>query len=130
MTRSRSVVLVAIAVIGAGIVAVLVEGGSDVGGLELANADDETVFQLDYVIPEGTAARVAAGDQIDIVPAEINARVGDAIRIVNDDTADHVVGIFFVGSGETVTQRFTSAGVLTGRCTIHASGAFTLRVEE
>jgi plastocyanin len=130
MTRSRSVVLVAIAVIGAAIVAVLVEGGSDVGGLELANADDETVFQLDYVIPEGTAARVAAGDQIDIVPAEINARVGDAIRIVNDDTADHVVGIFFVGSGETVTQRFTSAGVLTGLCTIHASGAFTLRVEE
>lgn len=98
-------------------------------GLQLGNAEDAQSFDWDYVIPPGTAARIDAGEKVEIVPAELIVRVGDTIRIVNNDTADHIVGVFFVGAGETLTQRFQSVGVLQGECSVHPSKSFTLRVE-
>jgi plastocyanin len=97
-------------------------------GVQVASADDATTFQFDFTIPPGTADRIAAGEDVEIVPAELVVRVGDAIRITNNDTEDHIVGVFFVASGETLTQRFTSEGVLAGECSVHPSGSFTLRV--
>jgi len=93
-------------------------------------ADDATDFEYDYVIPFGTAEQIAAGEEIEIVPSELTVEVGDAIRIVNEDTADHIVGVFFVAAGETLTQRFNNPAVLEGECSVHPSGAFTLRVVE
>ncbi len=106
-------------------------GGSDSSsaGIQIAGADDASEYAHDFTIPPGTAGRIAAGQVVEIVPAELVVKVGDAIRIVNNDTEDHVVGVFFVASGETLTQRFNSEGVLEGECSVHPSGAFTLRVE-
>lgn len=98
-------------------------------GIEISRADDADEFAHDYTIPPGTAGRIAAGQLIEIVPAELVVKVGEAIRIVNNDSEDHVVGVFFVASGETLTQRFNSEGVLEGECSVHPSGAFTLRIE-
>ena len=103
--------------------------GSAGGGIQITTADDAGVFAHDFLIPPGTAARIAAGESVEIVPAELVVKVGEAIRIVNNDTEDHVVGVFFVASGETLTQRFSTEGVLEGECSVHPSGAFTLRVE-
>lgn len=106
-------------------------GDDDPGsGLDITSADDETEFEHEYVIPAGTAARIEAGEQIAIVPAELVVQVGEAIRIVNEDDADHVVGVFFVAAGETLTQRFNSVAVLEGECSVHPSGSFRLRVVE
>lgn len=99
-------------------------------GIDITSADDATRFQHDYLIPPGTADRIAAGESVEIVPAELVVEVGDALRIVNADSVDHIVGVFFVAAGETLTQRFNSAAELTGECSVHASGAFTLRVVE
>lgn len=99
-------------------------------GLDITSADDETEFEHEYVIPAGTAARIEAGEQIAIVPAELVVQVGEAIRIVNEDDADHVVGVFFVAAGESLTQRFNSVAVLEGECSVHPSGSFRLRVVE
>lgn len=99
-------------------------------GIDITDADDATEFQHDYVIPLGTAERIEAGEPIEIVPAELVVEVGDALRIVNADSSDHIVGVFFVAAGETLTQRFNSEAVLEGECSVHASGAFTLRVVE
>lgn len=103
--------------------------GDSPAGLDISSADDATELAYDFTIPPGTAGRIAAGEEIEIMPAELIVKVGDAIRITNNDSADHVVGVFFVASGETLTQRFNSEGVLSGECSVHPSGAFTLRVE-
>lgn len=97
-------------------------------GIDITSASDATVFDHDFLIPEGTAERIADGEQIEIVPAELVVEVGDTLRIVNEDSSDHVVGVFFVAAGETLTQRFNSEAVLEGECSVHPSGAFTLRV--
>lgn len=104
-------------------------GDDDRGsGVDISSATDATVFDHDFLIPEGTAERIADGEQIEIVPAELVVEVGDTLRIVNEDTSDHVVGVFFVAAGETLTQRFNSEAVLEGECSVHPSGAFTLRI--
>lgn len=99
-------------------------------GIDITSADDATEFEHDFLIPLGTATRIEAGEPIEIVPAELQVEVGDALRIVNADSVDHIVGVFFVAAGETLTQRFNSAAELTGECSVHSSGAFTLRVVE
>jgi len=105
-------------------------GDDTPAGIDVTSADEETSFEHDFVIPLGTADRIAAGEAIEIVPAELVVEVGDAVRIVNEDSADHVVGVFFVAAGETLTQRFNNAAVLEGECSVHPSGSFTLRVVE
>lgn len=124
------VVLVPIVLVGAYLIGVRSSGDESPSGIDITNADDATEYQHDYLIPLGTADRIAAGEQIDIVPAELVVEVGDALRIVNADASDHVVGVFFVAAGETLTQRFNSEAVLEGECSVHSSGGFTLRVVE
>ena len=89
---------------------------------------DSAPADYEYVIPQGTGERIDAGEAINIIPAELEVHVGESIRIVNNDDRGHIVGIFFIGAGEIMSQSFTSAGTLSGGCTIHPSGEFTLQV--
>lgn len=82
----------------------------------------------DYFIPAGTAARIAAGRPFDVVPQHLDVKVGETIRIRNQDSVGAEVGVFFVGPGETVSMKFTKRGVLRGKCTVHRSGEFTINV--
>jgi hypothetical protein len=91
-----------------------------------ATASDAADFS--YVIPPGTGERIDRGEPVDIIPGNLDARVGQVLRIVNEDTRGHLVGPFFVGKGETLTQRFASAGTLSGACSIHPSGEITVTV--
>jgi len=105
-------------------------GGDESDTVVVSDVDNVGEFDHDYLIPAGTSERVDAGEEVEIVPAELEVAVGDTIRIVNDDSEGHVVGVFYVGAGETLTQRFDSAGTLSGECSVHPSGSFTLRVVE
>ena len=87
-----------------------------------------TEFDFDYLIPAGTGLRFDAGEVIEILPGELTVSVGQVLRIVNEDDRDHLVGPFFVGAGETLTQRFSTPGNFQGLCTVHTSGQFVLTV--
>ena len=102
------------------------------GRVQVSDVDDvgAAEFEFDYLIPPGTADRIAAGEEVEIVPQELVVDVGDSIRIVNEDDVGHAVGVFYVGAGETLTQRFDRPGELSGECSVHPSGSFTLRVVE
>lgn len=123
-------ILVPVVIVGAYLIGTGSGDDAPSAGIDVTRADAATEFQHDYVIPAGTAGRIEAGEPIEIVPAELVVEVGDALRIVNEDSSDHVVGVFFVAAGETLTQRFNSEAVLAGECSVHPSGAFTLRVVE
>ena len=127
--RVLLVLLVPIVLLGAVLIGRAVRSGDTPDGVQVANADDVSSFEHEYTIPAGTAARIADGEQIDIVPRVLTVRVGEAIRIVNDDDEGHRVGVFYVGAGETMTQKFTAAGELSGSCSVHSGGQFTLLVE-
>ena len=133
MTRVQIVVLaILVPVVLAGAYLIGSRSGDErrSAGIDVTSADDETEFDFDYVIPPGTAERIAAGEPVEIVPAELVVEVGDSLRIVNEDSSDHIVGVFFVAAGETLTQRFNSVALLEGECSVHQSGSFSLRVVE
>ena len=131
MTRRQQLalaVLVPVVVVVGLLIGRALRPGDDDSAVGIGNADDVTTFEYDYVIPAGTAARIDSGEQIDIVPRALTVQVGESIRIVNDDAEGHVVGVFYVGAGETLTKQFTAPGELSGSCTVHSAGEFTLRV--
>ena len=119
-------------VTGAALLALVVVGacGADESGALIEPDTSATDADYDFLIPAGTAARIAGGEPIEILPARLDVRVGEVIRVVNEDTEGHFVGIFFVGAGETVTQRFASPGEFVGNCSVHPSGQLTLVVAE
>ncbi len=132
MTRRQQLLLallIPLVVVGGLLIGIAVRPGSDDPTVGIGRADAVTSFEYDYLIPAGTAARIESGEQIDIVPRELTVQVGEAIRIVNNDSEGHVVGVFYVGAGETLTKQFTAPGELSGSCTVHSAGEFTLRVE-
>lgn len=120
-----------LAAIGIAVLAVLAVGCSDGRSGALVSEDpNATTYDYYYFIPEGTAVRIRSGEAVEILPAELEVHVGEVIRIVNEDTEGHFVGIFYVGAHETVTQRFTSEGEFIGACSVHPSGQLTLRVNK
>jgi len=133
MSRWRWSVVVAIAM------PLVVVGGLWISGVfgddaparpGVAGADDDTPADYEYLIPAGTGERIDDGERIDILPGVMEVRVGETIRIVNDDDRGHVIGVFYVGAGETLTQTFTAPGELEGECSVHSSGRFLVRVLE
>jgi plastocyanin len=121
----RSRVVVALLVVG---VVAAACSSEDRDGALVVEDPTATTFDYDYFIPEGTGERFDAGEAIEILPAQLEVSVGEVLRIVNEDDRDHLVGPFFVGAGETLTQRFSTPGEFEGLCTVHPSGQFVLVV--
>lgn len=94
--------------------------------------DDSGSGDADYLftIPPGAGEARDRGEPLEILPDELNVRMGEVIVIVNEDDRGHLVGPFFVGAGETLRQRFSSPGTFIGECTVHPSGQITLEVVE
>lgn len=124
-SRRLVATLVAAVALGGGMVGC---GGDGDARPEIARAAATDAADHEFHIPAGTGQRLDAGESIEILPAELEVRVGEVIRIVNDDDRGHVIGAFYVGAGETLSQRFSTPGDLSGECSVHPSGAFTLTV--
>jgi plastocyanin len=99
-----------------------------VESVEAAAAADAATYE--FVIPPGAGEALDAGQPLEILPGTLEVTVGDTISIVNEDDRGHNVGPFFVGAGETLTQRFSSPGEFVGVCTVHPSGQLVLIVDE
>jgi plastocyanin len=82
----------------------------------------------EYTVPQGTTARIEAGEQLNVFPRDLEVRVGDRLVIHNDDTTVVEVGPYTVNRNATLEQTFTKPGTIVGICTIHPSGRVTITV--
>jgi hypothetical protein len=120
-------------VVGARLVlALALAATSVVAGCE---SNDTVVVQptgtvLNFLIPAGTAGRIARGEFVDVIPTMIYARVGDEIVIENQDTFAHVVGPFSLRPGERVRHMWSEVGTIEGECSTHLSDRVTIVVTE
>ncbi len=89
----------------------------------------EVLADFDYIVPLGTSSRAAAGETIEIMPAELQARVGQVIRIRNLDRRAVDVGPFRVPAQSTLVQRFTKPGTFIGVCVLSPTGSARIVVE-
>lgn len=109
---------------------VIVGCASERSGALIVDENPANEADYEYLIPLGTAERIREGEAITILPAELAVHVGEVIKITNEDSEGHFIGIFYVGPHEEVAQRFASEGEFIGNCTVHPSGQITLRVSE
>lgn len=89
---------------------------------DLAAASEDAIADFSYTIPLGAGKAQDDGAALAILPAVLEATVGQTIEIVNDDIRGHLIGPWFVGAGETLRQRFASQGEFIGDCSVHPSG--------
>ena len=101
-------------IFGAAAVLVLVAGVAIV--LTMTLGDRHTPQTLRFVVPAGTAERASRGVTVQILPTELEVRVGDRIIIKNDDDTDYSVGPYVVRQGQTLEQTFRRPGAITGEC--------------
>jgi len=108
-TRARVIILLAtIAMIGA-------------GGFFLWQATTDRQRQLIFEIPPGTAARIAAGEVVNIFPSTIviDLRQKDTLVIQNNDSEEVTIGPFKIVPGQRLVQRYWSPGVYELICSVH-----------
>jgi plastocyanin len=84
----------------------------------------------EFVIPEGAYERTAAGEDLDIIPAEIEVEVGDRLRLVNEDDVGQTIGPYYVGPQSTLDKVFGEPGVFEGLCTAHPERSIRIVVNE
>lgn len=101
--------------------------GGDDAALDVDDAGDGPA-DYSYVIPVGAGEALDRGEPLEILPAELEVKLGEVIEIRNEDDRGHTVGPFFVGGNETLRQQFTSPGEYIGICTVHPSGEIVLTV--
>lgn len=105
------------------LVGLLVAGGDDGAG-----PDGAAVVVQEFAIPPGSFQRVAAGEDVEVIPAELHLSVGDTIRIRNEDTVGQTVGPYYVPAGQSVQQTFDEDATYEGICTAHKDGRIRIVV--
>lgn len=90
--------------------------------------DDPEPQTIEIVVPEGTGERLAAGEDIVLMPERLELRVGDALHIRNEDVVGHSVGPYDVKADSANTFRFGTAGTYEGYCPLSAGDRYQIVV--
>lgn len=85
---------------------------------------------VEIVIPAGTQAKLDRGETVDVMPSVLNFRVGDVIRIRNDDTADQFAGPYRVQAGTQFELKFGSPGQYGGYCNLSGGAGYSIVITE
>lgn len=97
----------------------------------LAACSDDSSDEAETVVievPLGTAERQEAGEEIELMPSNLEMKVGDTLRVVNNDEAIQTVGPYTVAPGQTLRQTFTEPGEIVGLCSLSATGEVTITI--
>ncbi len=92
-----------------------------------ALADGEEATYV-FVVPYGTSVRIDQGQTVDLMPQRLDVKVGESIRIENQDGRDYMIGPFFITAGQELAMRFTQPGELSGVCQMNPEGQFLISV--
>ncbi len=85
---------------------------------------------IELVIPPGTAERVAQGEQPPSLPAEMSFVVGDQLVVVNQDSADHQLGLLWIPAGKSASLNLDSSQSYAYECSFQTGKYFGLTVNE
>ncbi len=91
-------------------------------------ASEASAIDHRFEIPADASERLDRGEKVQLLPETLEVTVGDTMTIVNNDAEAQTFGPYFVGAGETITQRFKTATVLEGDCAFTGDGTYKIVV--
>lgn len=109
---------------------VLVFLGSEGAFILQKETYDRAPKVIELVIPPGTADRIAAGQAVPSIPAEMVFVIGDTLVVHNRDSADHVLGPVWVPAGTSASLAMEKASKVVYDCSFRTSRYFGLEVKE
>lgn len=86
--------------------------------------------QITLLIPKGTAAEVARGEQPPTIPESMVFVVGDTLVVKNDDVVDHKLGPLFIPAHSSARLSLDQEGGLAYECSFQPQKYFGIDVQE
>ena len=84
----------------------------------------------EIIIPAGTQDKLDRGEPVNVMPAELYFKIGDVLRIRNDDSVDQVAGPFRVEAGKRFELTFGATGEYGGYCSLSGGGGYKIVITE
>ncbi|RRR65765.1 MAG: hypothetical protein EI684_22190 [Candidatus Viridilinea halotolerans] len=90
----------------------------------------EAQRSLVVTVAPGTAAALAAGEEVDLFPQELILRLSehDTLVVRNDDSEPLTIGPYRVAPGQRFVQRYMSPGTFELYCSLHGDEALRIVV--
>ena len=85
---------------------------------------------VELVIPAGTGARLAAGEDVTGIPETMIFVVGDVLLVRNEDTIDHELGPLWIPAGASASMGLDEKNDFAYSCSFKPSKYFGLTVKE
>ena len=89
---------------------------SEVSFLILKDKSDHAPQRVELVIPAGTADKVAQGQAVPSIPADMVFVVGDTLVVKNEDTTAHQLGPIWVPPGSSASLTLDQANKYSYAC--------------
>jgi hypothetical protein len=105
------------------VAAIIVVVGGVAGFFWWSATQREQTRQLVFVVPPGTVAKIANGEEVQVLPdlIEMSLDGQDTLIIRNDDTAEILVGPYKIAPGQQFRQQFFNPGTFELNCSVHKS---------
>jgi hypothetical protein len=81
---------------------------------------------VEITVPAGTQAQLDRGDTVAVMPARLELRVGDRLRITNNDVTAQWIGPYLVSAGQVMEISYGAPGTYEGICGLTAGYRFEL----
>ncbi len=88
----------------------------------------DTVNRITLVIPQGTAERIAAGEDVLSLPSSMSFVEGDLLVVKNEDSVSHQLGPVWVPPQSSGVLEVGSANTYTYSCSFQTSSVFGIDV--
>lgn len=85
---------------------------------------------IELIIPEGTAERVARGENTPTIPEQMTFVVGDKLLVKNNDVADHELGPLWIPAGSSAILSLDAVQSYAYACSFRPSKYLGLDVRE
>jgi len=95
-----------------------------------ARGQDRDGKVITLAIPTGTADRIKLGEASPSIPDGLVFVVGDKLRVVNEDDADHQLGPLFIPAGTSAFLSFSQPENLAYACSFTPEKYLGLEVKE
>ena len=85
---------------------------------------------VEIIIPPGTQAKLDRGELVNVMPANLSFRIGDVLRVRNDDTADQYAGPYLVQAKTQFELKYGATGRYGGLCNLSGGSSYTIIITE